>query len=66
MKKSKKKRGGGADALDEETKTVIENAVRVRTRMRVRDYAGNIRLFRSTVAETEERAEDEETEDEIG
>ena len=50
--------------MDEHTKAVIEEAIRIRTRMRVRDCAGNVRLFRSTVAEDQEIAEDEESETE--
>ncbi len=45
--------------MDEHTKAVIEEAIRIRTRMRVRDCAGNERLFRSTVAENPEGTEDE-------
>ena len=60
MKKSKKKRKTYAPGMDEHTKAVIEKAIRIRTRMRVRDCAGNERLFRSTILE--EGTEDEEAE----
>lgn len=46
--------------MDAETKAVIENAIRIRTRMRVRDLSGRSKLFRSTVAEDPESVEDEE------
>ena len=61
MKRSKKKRKNYAPDMDEHTKAVIQEAIRIRTRMRVRDCAGNERLFRSTVLE--EGAEDEEAEE---
>ena len=47
--------------MDAHTKSVIEEAIRIRTRMRVRDCEGKDRLFRSTVCE--EGAEDETEED---
>lgn len=50
--------------MDAKTKTVIENAIRIRTRMRVRDLSGNEKVFRSTVAEDPESVEDEESETE--
>lgn len=59
MKKKKSKRKNYAPNMDAHTKEVIENAIRIRTRMRVRDCAGNERLFRSTVAEIPEGTEDE-------
>lgn len=46
-------------SADAHTKAVIEEAIRIRTRMRIRDCEGKERIFRSTVAETEEGAEDE-------
>lgn len=46
--------------MDAETKKVIENAIRIRTRMRVRDLSGQPKLFRSTVAEDPEIAQNEE------
>lgn len=46
--------------MDAKTKAVIENAIRIRTRMRVRDLSGQPKLFRSTVAEDPESVEDEE------
>ena len=46
--------------MDAGTKKVIENAIRIRTRMRVRDLSGQPKLFRSTVAEDPESVEDEE------
>ena len=49
--------------MDAHTKSVIEEAIRIRTRMRIRDCEGKERIFRSTVAETEEGAEDETEED---
>lgn len=61
MKKAKKKRKNYAPNMDEHTKAVIEEAIRIRTRMRVRDCAGNERLFRSTILE--EGTEDEEAEE---
>lgn len=54
--------------MDAKTKAVIEEAIRIRTRMRVRDLSGQPKLFRSTVAEDPESVEDEErmfTKDEI-
>lgn len=61
MKKKKNKRKNYAPGMDEHTKAVIEEAIRIRTRMRVRDLAGNERLFRSTICE--EGTEDEEAEE---
>lgn len=61
MKKAKRKRKSNQLQMDAHTKAVIEEAIRIRTRMRVRDCAGNERLFRSTVLE--EGAEDEEAEE---
>lgn len=46
--------------MDAKTKAVIENAIRIRTRMRMRDLLGQPKLFRSTVAEDPESVEDEE------
>ena len=46
--------------MDAKTKAVIEEAIRIRTRMRVRDLSGHSKLFRSTVAEDPESVEDEE------
>ena len=63
MAREKKKRKSYAPNMDEHTKAVIEEAIKIRTRMRVRDCAGNIRLFRSTVAENPEGEEDETEED---
>lgn len=63
MKKGKRKRKSEPE-LDAKTKTVIENAVRIRTRMRVRDLSGQPKLFRSTVAEDPESIEDKEGETE--
>ena len=50
--------------MDAETKKVIENVIRIRTRMRVRDLSGQPKLFRSTVAEEPESVENEESETE--
>lgn len=61
MRKNKKKRKSYAENMDEHTRAVVEEAIRIRTKMRVRDCAGNERMFRSTVLE--EGAEDEEAED---
>lgn len=61
MKRSKKKRKTYAPDMDEHTKAVVEEAIRIRTKMRVRDLAGNERLFRSTILE--EGTEDEEAEE---
>lgn len=63
MKKAKRKRRSEPE-IDAETKKVIENAIRIRTRMRVRDLSGQPKLFRSTVAEDPESIEDEESETE--
>ena len=49
--------------MDAHTKAVIDEAIRIRTRMRLRDCAGDIRLFRSTVAEDPESVENEEEEE---
>lgn len=46
--------------MDAKTKEVIENAIRIRTRMRVRDLSGQPKLFRSTVAEDPKSVENEE------
>lgn len=62
MSKRKKKRKSEPE-MDAHTKAVIEEAIRIRTRMRIRDCEGKERIFRSTVAETEEGAEDETEED---
>ena len=48
--------------MDKHTKTVIEEAIKIRTRMRVRDCEGKERIFRSTVAENPEIPEDAEEE----
>lgn len=69
MKRSKKKRktyapevrGKREASMDEHTKAVVEEAIRIRTKMRVRDLAGNERLFRSTILE--EGTENEEAEE---
>ena len=63
MSKRKNKRKRTAPNMDAHTKAVIEEAIRIRTRMRIRDCEGKERIFRSTVAETEEGAEDETEED---
>lgn len=63
MKKAKRKRKSEPE-MDVKTKEVIENAIRIRTRMRVRDLSGQPKLFRSTVAEDPESVEDEESETE--
>ena len=52
--KKKKKRGGYAPNMDKHTRAVIDEVIRMRARMRVRDAAGNERIFRSTVAEEQE------------
>jgi len=62
MAKGKRKRRQYAPNMDAHTKAVIEEAIKIRTRMRVRDCAGNERLFRSTVAENPEIPEDAEEE----
>lgn len=62
MSKRKNKRKSEPE-MDTHTKAVIEEAIRIRTRMRIRDCEGKERIFRSTVAETEEGAEDETEED---
>ena len=61
MKRSKKKRKNYAPDMDKHTKAVVEEAIRIRTKMRERDLAGNERLFRSTILE--EGTENEEAED---
>lgn len=65
MKRAKRKRKSEPE-MDAETKEVIENAIRIRTRMRVRDLSGQPKLFRSTVAEDPESVEGEENETEEG
>lgn len=50
MKRAKRKRRSEPE-MDAKTKAVIENAIRIRTRMRVRDLSGQPKMFRSTVAE---------------
>lgn len=66
MKRAKRKRRSEPE-LDAKTKEVIENAIRIRTKMRVRDLSGQPKLFRSTVAEDPESVEDkEETEGDSG
>ena len=55
-----KVRGNRESLMDEHTKAVIEEAIKIRTRMRVRDCAGKERIFRSTVCE--EGTENEEAE----
>lgn len=64
MKSGKRKRKSYAENMDTHTKEVIDNAIRIRTKMRVRDCAGNVRLFRSTILE--EGAENEENEGDTG
>lgn len=65
MKSTKRKRKSVyAPNMDAHTKEVIDNAIRIRTQMRVRDCAGNIRQFRSTILE--EGTEDEEGKEETG
>ena len=63
VKKSRKKRKSYAPDMDEHTKAVIEEAIRIRTKMRVRDLTGNERLFRSTILEkgTENKKEAEDS-----
>ena len=63
MKRAKRKRRSEPE-LDKHTKVVIEEAIRIRTRMRVRDLSGQPKLFRSTVAEDPESVEDKENETE--
>ena len=63
MKKGRKKRRSEPE-MDAKTNAVIEEAIRIRTRMRVRDLSGQPKLFRSTVAEDPESVEDEENETE--
>lgn len=63
MKKAKRKRRSEPE-MDAETKAVIEEAIRIRTKMRVRDLSGQPKLFRSTVAQDPESVEDEESETE--
>ena len=61
MKKAKRKHKSEPE-MDPHTKAVIEEAIRIRTRMLIRDKTGNTVLFRSTIAEDqgEEAEEDEE------
>ena len=66
MKQGKRKHKSYAPGMDEATKRVIENAIRIRTKMRIRDLEGKERIFRSTVAENPESAEDEEEEEDSG
>lgn len=65
MKKGRRKRRSEPE-MDAETKKVIENVIRIRTRMRVRDLSGQPKMFRSTVAENPESIEDEKSETEGG
>lgn len=50
-KKKSKRKKKPAPEMDPETKAVIEEAIRIRTRMRVKDAEGRERIFRSTVME---------------
>lgn len=63
MKRAKRKRRSEPE-MDAQTKAVIENAIRIRTRMRVRDLSDQPKMFRSTVAEDPESVENEENETE--
>ena len=49
--------------MDKHTKEVIEEAIRIRTRMLIRDKMGNTVLFRSTIAEDQGEEADEDEED---
>ena len=60
MAKRKSKRKSYAPNMDAHTKAVIEEAIRIRTRMRVRDCEGKERIFRSTVCEKGTENEEEE------
>lgn len=53
-KKKDKRKKKAAPEIDAKTKAVIDEAIRIRTRMRIRDAEGRERIFRSTVAEKEE------------
>lgn len=63
MKKGRNKRKGYAPGINDETKKVIDHVIRMRARMRVKDAAGGIRLFRSTILEEDAESEEKETED---
>ena len=66
-KKAKRKRRNPAPELDEETKRFIDETIRIRTQMEVRDLMGRTKTFRSTIAENQtEKTEDEESETEGG
>lgn len=62
MKKAKRKRKSEPKEFTPEVKAKVDEAIRIRTRMLIRDKAGNTVLFRSTIAEDqgEEAEKDEE------
>ena len=62
MKRAKRKRKSEPE-MDKHTKEVIEEAIRIRTRMLIRDKMGNTVLFRSTIAEDQGEEADEDEED---
>lgn len=64
MKKGKRKRRSEPKEFTPEVKAKVDEAIRIRTRMLIRDHEGRERLFRSTVAEDPESVEDEESETE--
>lgn len=67
LKKAKKKRRNPAPELDEETKRFIDETIRIRTQMEVRDLMGRAKAFRSTIAENQtEGTEDKEAKAEGG
>lgn len=57
-KKRKNKRE--SEPLDEKTRRVIENAILLRSRMKVRDLAGKAADFRANIAEDQEAARKED------
>jgi hypothetical protein len=60
VKKGKRKRKSEPKEFTPEVKTKVDEAIRIRTRMRVRDLSGQPKLFRSTVAKNPESVEDEQ------
>jgi hypothetical protein len=54
-KKKDKRKKKTAPEIDAKTKAVIDEAIRIRTRMRIKDAEGRERIFRSTIAEKGDR-----------
>jgi hypothetical protein len=64
VKRAKRKRRSEPKEFTPEVKAKVDEAIRIRTRMLIRDHQGNERIFRSTVLE--EGTENEETEGDSG